>query len=115
MSQSNGIATLLKAEKEAHEIVAKARRYRQEKLKQAKLDASKEINEYKAQMDQELRDHEAANVGWAENLEKEAERKVQTELEQIKRLSSQKKDAIVSTLITAVTKPQHEVHINASS
>ncbi|AGO09915.1 AaceriAAL076Wp [[Ashbya] aceris (nom. inval.)] len=113
MSQSNGIATLLKAEKEAHEIVASARRYRQERLKQAKLDASQEISEYRRRKEQELQEYEAANAGGAEELEREAEQRAQKELDEIRRVASAKRDAVLELLIDAVTKPQHELHVNA--
>ncbi|AMD19203.1 HBR302Wp [Eremothecium sinecaudum] len=114
MSQSNGIATLLKAEKEAHEIVAKARQYRQEKLKQAKLDALEEINAYKLQKEKELKDFEAANAGGVDDLERTAEKQVQSELQEDRKVARQKKDAVINLLIEAVTTPQLELHINAN-
>lgn len=113
MSQ-NGIATLLKAEKEAHEIVAKARQHRQELLKQAKTDAAAEIAQYKAKKEQELKQIEASNEGGVEGLEKEAEQSVQQELKEIKEVASKKEDDVVKLLIKAVTAPAAEMHINAS-
>ncbi|SCW02702.1 LAFE_0F12398g1_1 [Lachancea fermentati] len=113
MSQPNGIATLLKAEKEAHEIVSKARHYRQEKLKQAKTDAANEINAYKLQKEQELKDFEAKNAGGVSGLEKDAEAKVQTELKEIQKTAAKKEKDVVKLLIDAVTKPVAEMHVNA--
>ncbi|SCU87929.1 LADA_0E07096g1_1 [Lachancea dasiensis] len=113
MSQPNGIATLLKAEKEAHEIVSKARQYRQEKLKQAKSDAAEEINAYKQKKEQELKDYEAKNAGGVGGLEKEAETQVQSELKELEEIGKKKKSAVVKLLIGSVTKPVAEVHVNA--
>ncbi|SCU88434.1 LAFA_0E12684g1_1 [Lachancea sp. 'fantastica'] len=114
MSQPNGIATLLKAEKEAHEIVSQARQYRQDKLKQAKTDAAKEIDAYKQKKEQELKEYEAKNAGGVGGLEKEAEEQVQSELKTLEQTGKQKKDAIVKLLIDAVTTPVAEVHVNAA-
>jgi len=46
---SQGIQTLLDAEKEAAKIVQKARQYRVQRLKDARTEAAKEIEELKAQ------------------------------------------------------------------
>jgi V-type H+-transporting ATPase subunit G len=48
MSATPGISTLLDAEKEAAKIVAKAKAYRIQRLKDARLEASKEIEALKA-------------------------------------------------------------------
>lgn len=109
----NGIATLLQAEKEAHEIVSKARKYRQDKLKQAKTDAAKEIDSYKIQKDKELKEFEQKNAGGVGELEKKAEAGVQGELAEIKKIAEKKKDDVVKILIETVIKPSAEVHINA--
>ncbi|CEP63764.1 H(+)-transporting V1 sector ATPase subunit G LALA0_S09e01970g [Lachancea lanzarotensis] len=114
MSQPNGIATLLKAEKEAHEIVSQARQYRQDKVKQAKTDAAEEINVYKQKKEQELKDFEAKNAGGVGGLEKDAEDQVQSEISTLEKTGKQKKDAIVKLLIDAVTTPVTEVHVNAA-
>ena len=113
-SQQNGIATLLKAEKEAHEIVSQARKYRQDKLKQAKSDAAKEIEAYKAKKDQELKDFESQNVGSTAELEKKADQDVQGELAEIKKISKAKTADVIKLLVAAVTEPIPEMHINAN-
>lgn len=113
-SQQNGIATLLKAEKEAHEIVSTARQYRQDKLKQAKADAAGEIATYKKQKEQELKDFEASNAGGVDGLEKDAEAQVEAELKQIQEIASRKKSDVVKLLISAVIKPSGEMHVNAA-
>ncbi|KAG0669443.1 H(+)-transporting V1 sector ATPase subunit G [Maudiozyma exigua] len=114
MSQQNGIATLLKAEKEAHEIVSKARKYRQDKLKQAKSDAAQEIETYKTKKDQELKDFESKNVGSTAELEKKADQDVQGELEEIKKISKAKTADVIKLLVSAVTEPIPEMHVNAN-
>lgn len=95
-------------------MVSKARQHRQEKLKQAKSDASAEITQYKAKKEQELKDFEASNAGGVEELEKNAEKSVQGELDEIKKIAAKKEKDVVKLLIEAVTKPTPEVHINAA-
>lgn len=113
-SQTNGIATLLKAEREAHEIVSQARKYRQDKLKQAKTDAAGEIDAYKKQKDQELQEFENKNAGGVGALEKDAESQVQGTLTEIKKLGAKKQNEVAKLLVDAVIKPSGEKHINAA-
>ncbi|RSH85873.1 H(+)-transporting V1 sector ATPase subunit G [Apiotrichum porosum] len=58
-ANSQGIQTLLEAEKEAAKVVAKARQYRIQKLKDARSEAAKEIEEYKAAKDAEFKKFES--------------------------------------------------------
>ncbi|ODQ61441.1 hypothetical protein WICANDRAFT_78071 [Wickerhamomyces anomalus NRRL Y-366-8] len=115
MSNQSGIATLLRAEKEAHEIVSKSRAYRTSRLKAAKTDASSEIAAYKQKKEQELKQYEAEHSGLNETADKEAEAQVKEELEKIQKTASEKQAEVVKLLINAVTKPTPELHINASS
>jgi len=61
--QSQGIQTLLEAEKEASRIVQQARQYRVQKLKDARTEATKEIEDYITAKGQEFRDFEASHAG----------------------------------------------------
>lgn len=103
----------MKAEKEAHEIVSQARKYRQDKLKQAKNDAASEIEAYKKQKDEELHEFESKNAGSVGELEKEAESQVQGELVEIKETGSKKKSEVSKLLVNAVINPSSEKHVNA--
>ncbi|SCU86923.1 LAMI_0D04082g1_1 [Lachancea mirantina] len=114
MSQPNGIATLLKAEKEAHELVSQARQHRQEKLKQAKSDAGREIEDYKLKKDQEIKNFESKNAGGVGDLEKEAQANVEKELTEIQKIAGTKKSDVVKMLVDAVITPVGEKHINAA-
>lgn len=110
---SSSIQSLLKTEKEAAAIVNDARKYRTDRLKSAKADAQKEIDEYKAQKDAELKKFESDHTGLNDNIEKEAEASVQKELEEIKHKFGEKKSSVVQLLVDAATKPSPELHINA--
>lgn len=53
-SNTQGIATLLDAEKESSKIVAKARQYRVQRLKEARSEALKEIEAFKVAKEKEF-------------------------------------------------------------
>ncbi|ODQ68251.1 V-type ATPase [Nadsonia fulvescens var. elongata DSM 6958] len=111
--RSTGIQTLLEAERKAHEIVQTARAFRTNRLRAAKADASKDIEEYKAEKEQEFRKYEASHSGSNDQAEKDAELAVQSQLDEIKQQASSTKASVVDKLIQAVTTPQPELHINA--
>lgn len=110
---SSSIQSLLKTEKEAAEIVNEARKYRTSRLKTAKSDAQKEIDEYKAQKESELKKYESEHAGLNETIEKDADAEVERELVEIKKKFEEKKSAVVDLLVKAATKPTPELHINA--
>ncbi|KAF8004459.1 hypothetical protein HF325_001907 [Metschnikowia pulcherrima] len=110
---SSSIQSLLKTEKEAAAIVNEARKYRTERLKLAKADAQKEINEYKAQKEEELAKYESDHAGLNSNVEKEAEATAEKELAEIQQKYSEKKSSVIKLLVDAATKPTPELHINA--
>ncbi|TFY50140.1 hypothetical protein EVG20_g11697, partial [Dentipellis fragilis] len=53
--QSQGIQTLLEAEKDAAKVVQQARQYRQQRLKDARAEATKEIEAYKRTKEAEFK------------------------------------------------------------
>ncbi|KAK9378201.1 H+-ATPase G subunit-domain-containing protein [Kockiozyma suomiensis] len=110
---STGIQTLLEAEKEAQAIVAKARAYRTQKLKDARSEASKEISAYKASKETEFKEFEGQHSSSNSKAEEEANAGVQQELIDIKALAAKAKDSVIVELIEAVTKPTPTLHINA--
>lgn len=110
---SSSIQSLLKTEKDAAEIVNEARKYRTSRLKTAKSDAQKEIDEYKAQKESELKKYESEHAGLNETIEKDADAQVEKELVEIKKQFDDKKAAVVDLLVGAATKPTPELHVNA--
>lgn len=111
---SSGIQSLLKAEKEAAELINEARKYRTERLKAAKVDAQSEIDDYKKLKENELLKYEQEHAGLNETIEKEADTEVESELVTIKKNYESKQKQVISLLVDAVTKPSPELHINAS-
>lgn len=109
----SGIQSLLKTEKEAAEIVNEARKYRTARLKSAKLDAQKEIDEYKKVKEGEVTAYEQKHLGLNELTKQQADESVQKELDAIQAHYKDHKDKVVELLIEAVTTPKPEKHENA--
>ncbi|CAY71486.1 Hypothetical protein PAS_chr4_0255 [Komagataella phaffii GS115] len=86
---------------------------RTQRLKEAKLDAAKDIKEYKQKKEKELKEHEAQFSGSNDDLEKAAESEVQTELVEIDKSAEAKKEDVVKLLLDAITHPKPELHVNA--
>lgn len=110
---SSSIQSLLKTEKDAAEIVNEARKYRANRLKSAKADAQKEIDEYKAQKEAELNKYESDHAGLNKSIEKDLVKQVEEQLSEIKKKYAEKKSAVIKLLVDAATKPIPEMHINA--
>lgn len=111
---SQGIQSLLQTEKGAQEIVSKARQYRTQKLKAAKLDAKAEIDAYKEQKAAELTKFEEEFAGSNKKAEEEADKDVQVELDSIKKIAASKKSGVVKLLVDAVASPAPKLPENVT-
>ncbi|TFK71647.1 V-type ATPase [Pluteus cervinus] len=109
---SQGIQTLLEAEKEAAKIVQQARQYRVQKLKDARSQASKEIEEYKAAKEAEFQSFEDSRAGTTSNAQSAIDRETEVKLQQITDLYETNKDAVVKKLLDRVILVEPELHRN---
>ncbi|RHZ89311.1 hypothetical protein Glove_16g169 [Diversispora epigaea] len=107
---SQGIQTLLEAEKEASKIVAKARNFRVQRLKEARTEAAKEIEILKAQKKEEFESFEAEHKG-SQDLDKV---KAETEamIVSINEAFTEKKSKVADRLLSIVTNVQPTIHKN---
>ncbi|KAI3403454.2 VMA10 [Candida oxycetoniae] len=111
---SSGIQSLLKTEKEAAEIVNEARKYRTNRLKTAKQDAQQEIEDYKKSKEKELQKYEKEHEGINEQIDKDADVEVETELKHLKEQFEKKKSDVVKLLVEATITSHPSLHINAT-
>lgn len=88
---------------------------RAQKLKAAKTDAQAEIEAYKAKKAAELKKFEDEFAGSNQQLEADAEKEVETELEKIKKTAAEKKSEVVKLLVDSITTPKPSMHINATA
>lgn len=110
--QSQGIQTLLEAEKEASKIVQQARQYRVQKLKDARTEASKEIEEYKQAKEREFKAFEASHAGTTISAQTAVDRETEIKLREITKSYNENKDAVVKKLLDRVVLVDNKLHRN---
>ncbi|KAF8817558.1 V-type ATPase [Phlegmacium glaucopus] len=110
--QSQGIQTLLEAEKEASKIVQQARQYRVQKLKDARTEATKEIEAYKRAKEQEFRAFEASHAGTTSTTQVALDKDTDVKLKEIDAVFKRKKDDVVNSLLARATLVHPELHRN---
>uniref|UniRef100_A0A1D1YNV4 V-type proton ATPase subunit G n=1 Tax=Anthurium amnicola TaxID=1678845 RepID=A0A1D1YNV4_9ARAE len=109
---SQGIQTLLDAEKEAAKIVQKARQYRVQRLKDARTEAAKEIEELKAQKNADFQKFESEHAGISDQSFAKLNAETDAKLDSIQAAFSKNKNAVMESLLTAVTTIEPKIHIN---
>ncbi|KAJ7281803.1 H+-ATPase G subunit-domain-containing protein [Mycena rebaudengoi] len=110
--QSQGIQTLLEAEKEAAKIVQQARQYRVQKLKDARSQASKEIEDYKKAKEDEFKAFESSRAGTTSNAQTAVDKETETNLHNITESFNKSKDQVVKKLLDRVVLVKPELHRN---
>ncbi|KAG7444314.1 V-type ATPase [Guyanagaster necrorhizus] len=110
--QSQGIQTLLEAEKEAAKIVQQARQYRVQKLKDARSEASKEIEAYKKAKEAEFKAFEASHAGTTSSAQASIDKETDIKLQSITASFNSNKDHVVKKLLDRVVLVKPELHRN---
>ncbi|TRM60721.1 H+-ATPase G subunit-domain-containing protein [Schizophyllum amplum] len=110
--QSQGIQTLLEAEKEAAKIVQQARQYRTQKLKDARSEAAKEIEDYKKAKEAEFKSFEASHAGTTSNAQVAVDKETEQKLQAITDTYEQHKGQVVKKLLDRVVLVKPELHRN---
>ncbi|KAK0202955.1 H+-ATPase G subunit-domain-containing protein [Desarmillaria ectypa] len=110
--QSQGIQTLLEAEKEAAKIVQQARQYRVQKLKDARSEASKEIEAYKKSKEEEFKAFEASHAGSTSSAQASIDKETDLKLQAITDSFNSNKDQVVKKLLDRVVLVKPELHRN---
>ncbi|GAA6001021.1 H(+)-transporting V1 sector ATPase subunit G [Rhodotorula paludigena] len=111
-ANSQGIATLLDAEKEASQIVAKAREYRSQRLKDARGEASKEIEALRAKKDQEFKDFEQQHSGDSSSSADEVSKTTQETLSRIEASFEASRAQVLDDLLERVVQVKPALHRN---
>ncbi|KZT10065.1 V-type ATPase [Laetiporus sulphureus 93-53] len=110
--QSQSIQTLLEAEKDAAKVVQQSRQYRVQKLKDARAQASKEIEEYKKTKEEEFRAFEASHAGNTQTAQVQVDKDTQIKLQEIADAYNKNKDEVVGKLLDRVVLVKPELHRN---
>ncbi|KAG8220932.1 H+-ATPase G subunit-domain-containing protein [Butyriboletus roseoflavus] len=109
---SQGIQTLLEAEKEAAKIVQQARQYRVQRLKDARSEASKEIDEYRQAKESEFKAFEASHAGNTTSAQAAVDRETEFKLQATTDAFDTSKDAVIKKLLDRVVLVKPELHRN---
>jgi len=112
MASSQGITALLEAEKEAQKIVQKARDYRTARVKEARSEASKDIDDYKSKREAEFTSYQDQFSGSSTNAQGETNNATDEQIESLKSSTSANKDKVVATLLEKVVEVNANLHRN---
>ncbi|KAI3625191.1 hypothetical protein CBS9595_000552 [Malassezia furfur] len=110
--KSQGIQTLLEAEKEASKIVEKARAYRTQKLKDAQSEAEKDIAALKQKNDAAIAEFQKKFEGSQTKEQGTLDKNTQQQLDDIKRAFDAKTDELVAKLLDRVASVDPQPHRN---
>ncbi|CDS06978.1 hypothetical protein LRAMOSA09501 [Lichtheimia ramosa] len=112
-SSSQGINTLLEAEREAAKIVQKAKQYRIQRLKDARTEATKDIEELKAQKNQEYQNFVNEHAGASDASLSVVNQETDAKIAEIQNAFAQNKDKAVEKMLDAIINVQAKPHVNA--
>lgn len=93
---------MLDAEREASKIVQKAREYRTKRVKAARDEARKEIEEYRARKEAEFKKFEAEHTQGNKAAEEEANKEAEARISEIRTAGKKNQDKVVQDLLKAV-------------
>ncbi|KAF8329526.1 H+-ATPase G subunit-domain-containing protein [Cantharellus anzutake] len=111
-SQSQGIQTLLEAEKEAANIVQEARKYRVQRLRDARSEAQKEIDEYRQSKEAEFASIESGKQSLIDGAQLQADKETEAKLAIVKESFAKNREAVVQKLLDRVILVEPKLHRN---
>ncbi|KAF8489317.1 V-type ATPase [Gautieria morchelliformis] len=110
--QTQGIQTLLEAEKEAAKVVQQARQHRVQRLKDARAEANREVEEYKRQKEQEYKAFESKHAGSTQYSQSRVDKETDAKIAAIESAYQGRKEAVVQLLLDRVVLVKPELHRN---
>ncbi|KAI9262166.1 G subunit of V-type ATPase [Phascolomyces articulosus] len=111
-SSSQGINTLLEAEREAAKIVQKAKQYRIQRLKDARSEAAKEIEDLKAQKNLEYQNFVAQHSGASDASLGVVDQETDAKIAEIQSAFAANKETASDKILEAVKRVEAKPHIN---
>eukprot|EP00123_Amoebidium_parasiticum_P022479 comp8831_c0_seq1/m.4039 comp8831_c0_seq1/g.4039 ORF comp8831_c0_seq1/g.4039 comp8831_c0_seq1/m.4039 type:complete len:117 (-) comp8831_c0_seq1:345-695(-) len=111
LEQSQGIQALLAAEKAAGETIAKARKKKQQRLKQAQEEAEAEVARYKQEREAQFQAYLSTQAG-AEEASAKLGTQTAADLKLIESQVAANKEAVIEALLEAVVDVKPRLHAN---
>ncbi|KAI0305812.1 H+-ATPase G subunit-domain-containing protein [Multifurca ochricompacta] len=109
---SQGIQTLLEAEKEAAKVVQQSRQYRVQRLKDARTEAAKEIEDYHKVKDQEFAAFQSSHAGTTLDAQTIIDKETEEKLSAISDAYNVYREDVLRKLLDRVVLVQPELHRN---
>ncbi|KAG0744357.1 hypothetical protein G6F57_001084 [Rhizopus arrhizus] len=113
VSNSQGINTLLDAEREAAKIVQKAKQYRIQRAKDARLEAAKEIENIKAQKNAEYQNFISQNSGQSDQSLGKVDEETEVKIQEIRIAAANKKQDALELMLKSIMNVETKPHVNA--
>ncbi|PNS15216.1 V-type proton ATPase subunit G [Sphaceloma murrayae] len=95
--------TKILAERDAQQIVQKAREYRTKRVKDARSEAQKEIDEYRKQKEEEFKKFEKEHSSGNKKAEQDAEKDTEEKLKETKEVGKKSGKKVIDDLLNAVS------------
>ncbi|XP_065081664.1 V-type proton ATPase subunit G-like [Ochlerotatus camptorhynchus] len=111
-SNTQGIQQLLAAEKKAAEKVGEARKRKARRLKQAKDEATDEIEKYRGEREKQFKDFEAKHIGSREGVSKKIDADTRVRIDEMNRALTTQKEFVIKDVMQYVYAIKLELHKN---
>ncbi|CAO1433941.1 unnamed protein product [Diamesa serratosioi] len=111
-SPSAGIQQLLAAEKKAADKVGEARKRKARRLKQAKDEATEEIEKYRSEREKQFKDFEVKHVGSREGVAIKIDADTRTKIDEMNRALLSLKEPVINDVLSFIYEIKTELHKN---
>ncbi|XP_050090070.1 V-type proton ATPase subunit G [Anopheles aquasalis] len=111
-SNTQGIQQLLAAEKKAADKVGEARKRKARRLKQAKDEATEEIEKYRGERERSFKDFEAKHVGSREGVSNKIDADTRVKIDEMNRALNTQKEPVIQDVLSFVYAIKTELHKN---
>uniref|UniRef100_A0A1Q3FPI7 V-type proton ATPase subunit G n=1 Tax=Culex tarsalis TaxID=7177 RepID=A0A1Q3FPI7_CULTA len=111
-SNTQGIQQLLAAEKKAAEKVGEARKRKARRLKQAKDEATDEIEKYRAEREKQFKEAEVKHIGSREGVSNKIDAETRVRIEEMNRALSTHKEHVILDVLNYAYDIEAKMHKN---
>ncbi|KFD61590.1 hypothetical protein M514_04176 [Trichuris suis] len=111
-SATDGIQQLLQAEKTASEHVGEARKRKEKRMKQAKIEAQQEIEKYREEREAQFREHETKHLKSTDDVSVRIEQDAAEKLKRTQYIASLNKGKVIEMLLKLTCDVTPRLHAN---
>ncbi|XP_058823788.1 V-type proton ATPase subunit G-like [Topomyia yanbarensis] len=111
-SNTQGIQQLLAAEKKAADKVGEARKRKTRRLKQAKDEATDEIEKYRSEREKQFKEAEVRHIGSREGVSNKIDADTRVRIDEMNRALKTHKESVIVNVLEHVYAIKLELHKN---